>query len=191
MLIDTIKLIGMCFVTLLLVVGPVFLSHCVRTRRAAERRSLGLPPQKQRTSPFAWLALLFLLVGGCFLFSSAADFVAKDKVTAANNTAKNLYRVAEKYAEDAESADCVTVIAQFSETDTPLKARMHKEAEEIESIRNEDWYAVVFRDGKPECVFWSGNQITPADLYEPDPAAERRKVRWGHHYRDALGYYAP
>ena len=190
MLRETIKLVLLILGTLILVFGPVFLSILVKKRHAAERRSLGMPPQKRRTSPLAWLALLCLLGGGCFMVSSAADLVAKDKVIAANNMAKNLYRIAGEFAREAEAADCVTTIAQFSETDTPLKARMHKEQETNEGIRSEDWYAVVFREGRLECVLWSGNQITPADLHEPDHAAERRKVKWGHSHREALGYYA-
>ena len=190
MLRETIKLVLLILGTLILVFGPVFLSILVKKRHAAERRSLGMPPQKRRTSPLAWLALLCLLGGGCFMVSSAADLVAKDKVTAANQCARMVYRQAEEFSRDAEATECVTTIAQFSETDTPVKIQMHQMAERYQNPRMDDWYAIVFRDGRPAYALWSGHPITPADLHAQDFAAEKRKVKWGHSHRDALGYYA-
>jgi hypothetical protein len=190
MLKETIKLVLLILGALTLTLGPVFLHVLAKRRRTVQRRSLGLPPEKRRTSPLAWLFLGCLIFGAVVMVTDVADMVAKDNVKAANDTAKYLYWQAEEYCRDAEPSDCVTVIAQFSETNTPLKAHMHKLAEEYDKFRDEDWYAVVFRSGRLEFALWSGNPITPDDLHETDFDAEKNKVKWqGHTYRDAIGYY--
>ena len=190
MLKETVKLVLLILGALTLTLGPVFLIVFGRRRRAAERRSLGLPPEKRRTPLLAWLFLGCLIFGAVVMVTDAADMVAHDNVKAANEQAKYVYRQAEEFCKDAELSDCVTVIAQFSETDTPLKEHMHSFAKQYDRFRNDDWYAVVFRGGRPVFALWSGNPITPADLHETDFEAEKKKVKWqGHTYRETIGYY--
>ncbi len=190
MVLETIKLVLLILGTLALTLGPVFLHYYGKHRRAAQRRSLGLPPEKRRTPLLVWLFLGCLIFGAVTMAASLADAIAGDNVRAANHNAKMVYKAAASFAETAEPADCVTIIAQFSETDTPLKAQMHKLAAQYDDPKDEDWYAVVFRTGKLQFVLWSGNPITSADLHEPDYEAEKKKVKWqGHACREAIGYY--
>lgn len=163
--------------------GTVYLRAC------AEKR-LNLPARKKRTSPLAMLALLGMLAFAAFeLLPTLLEMKAADKIELANNVAKYIYHQAQEFAETADAADCVTVIGQLGDTDTPLAACLNRNAE---GSRMEDYYAVVFEEGELRFVLYSGHPLAPDDLHKPDYQAQKKALLWkiGSSYQDAVGYYA-
>ena len=130
---------------------------------------------------------LFMIVE---VIPSLLNMKANDRLNWADHQAKSTCRMAERFADRADTADCVTVIAQYGDTDTPLKAYIHEQESQYASYHAQDWYAVVFRDGRVQFALYSGHKLTYADLREPDRETELRKVRKpGTSPGDAIGYY--
>lgn len=168
-----------------LVGGTAYLCTRVRKRRASGRTR---KPGK-RTSPLVMAAFLGMLACGMFVvLPDIMEMLAKDKIIAANNAAHKVYCDARDFAETADASDCVTVIGQFGDTDTPLAAYLHEQAY---SEQMTYYYAVVFRNGKVRFAMVSGNPLSLSELHKPNFETQIREVKWqlGSSYDDVIGYY--